>query len=204
MARATEGRMEPEQPFSEELEGWLKSPGTKTLGDLLDVFDEKSFAILLLVLMLPSALPIPTGGVTHLFELASMLLALEMVIGRRSVWLPQRLLRHQLGPVTTDKAIPFIARRVRWFERFARPRLSGLLRQRVVLSPLGLVILVFAFGAFVAIPFSGLDTLPSLGVVVIALSLILEDALVTLIGIVIGAVGIALVIALGSAVLHFL
>ena len=52
MARATEGRVEPEQPFSEELEGWLRSPGKKTLRDLLEVFDEKSFAILLLVLML--------------------------------------------------------------------------------------------------------------------------------------------------------
>jgi hypothetical protein len=204
MARATEGRVEPEQPFSEELEQWLRSPGKKTLGDLLDVFDEKSFAIVLLVLMLPSALPIPTGGVTHVFELASMLVALQMVIGRESIWLPQRLLRHELGPVTTDKAIPFIARRVRWFERFSRPRLPGLLRQRAVLSVLGVVILLFAMGAFVALPFSGLDTLPSLGVVVIALSLILEDALVTLIGIVIGATGLALVVALGSAVLHFI
>jgi hypothetical protein len=204
VARATEERVDTEQPFSEELEGWLRSPGKKTLGDLLEVFDEKSFAMALLVLMLPSALPIPTGGVTHLFELVSMLLALEMIVGRRSVWLPARLRRHELGPLTTDKAIPFIARRVRWFERFARPRLSRLLQQRVALSLLGVVILVFTVGAFVALPFSGLDTLPSLGVVVIALSLILEDALVTLIGIVIGAAGVALVVALGSAVLHFL
>ena len=195
--------MEPEQPFSDELEGWLRSPGTKTLGDLLDVFDEKSFAMALLVLMITPALPLPTGGVTHVFELIAMLIALQMVIGRQSIWLPQRLRRRELGPATTDKAIPFIARRVRWFERFARPRLSRTLRQRAVLSALGLVILLFTVGAFVAIPFTGLDTLPSLGVVVIALSLILEDALITLIGIVIGAAGIALEIALGSAALHF-
>lgn len=196
--------MEREQPFSEELEGWLRSPGTKTLGDLLDVFDEKSFAIALLVLMITPALPLPTGGVTHVFELVSMLIALQMVIGRKNIWLPQRMRRHELGPATTGKAIPFIARRVRWFERFARPRLPRVLRQRAVLSALGLIVLVLTIGAFVAVPFTGLDTLPSLGVVVIALSLILEDALVTVIGIVIGAAGIALEIALGSAVLHFL
>lgn len=196
--------MEREQPFSEELEGWLRSPGTKTLGDLLDVFDEKSFAIALLVLMITPALPLPTGGVTHVFELVSMLIALQMVIGRKNIWLPQRMRRHELGPATTGKAIPFIARRVRWFERFARPRLPRVLRQRAVLSALGLIVLVLTIGAFVAVPFTGLDTLPSLGVVVIALSLILEDSLVTVIGIVIGAAGIALEIALGSAVLHFL
>jgi hypothetical protein len=196
--------VEREQPFSEELEGWLRSPGTKTLGDLLDVFDEKSFAIALLVLMITPALPLPTGGVTHVFELVSMLIALQMVIGRKNIWLPQRMRRHELGPATTGKAIPFIARRVRWFERFARPRLPRVLRQRAVLSALGLIVLVLTIGAFVAVPFTGLDTLPSLGVVVIALSLILEDSLVTVIGIVIGAAGIALEIALGSAVLHFL
>jgi hypothetical protein len=196
--------VEREQPFSEELEGWLRSPGTKTLGDLLDVFDEKSFAIALLVLMITPALPLPTGGVTHVFELVAMLIALQMVIWRKSIWLPQRMRRHELGPVTTGKAIPFIARRVRWFERFARPRLPRVLRQRAVLSALGLIVLVLTIGAFVAVPFTGLDTLPSLGVVVIALSLILEDSLVTVIGIVIGAAGIALEIALGSAVLHFL
>ena len=196
--------MEREQPFSEELEGWLRSPGTKTLGDLLEVFDEKSFAMALLVLMITPALPLPNGGVTHVFELVSMLIALQMVIGRQSIWLPQRMRRHELGPATTGKAIPFIARRVRWFERFARQRLPRTLRQRAVVSALGLIVLAFTIGAFVAVPFTGLDTLPSLGVVVIALSLILEDALITLIGIVIGAAGIALEIALGSAVLHFL
>jgi hypothetical protein len=192
------------QPFSDELETWLASPGKKTLGDLTQVFEEKSFAIALLLLLFTSALPIPTGGITHVFELIAMLLALEMILGRRTIWLPQRLLRRELGPATQQKAIPFIARRVRWFEGFARPRLAGVLQQRPVLSALGVIVLVFTLGAFLAPPFTGLDTLPSLGVVVIALSLILEDAIVTLIGIAIGSAGLALEVALGSAVLHFL
>ncbi len=186
------------------LEAWLASPGTKTFADLTEVFEEKSFAIAALILMITAALPLPTGGITHVFELMTMLVALEMIVGRRSIWLPKRLLRRELGPATTDKAIPFIARRVRWFERFARPRLAGALQHRAVRSAFGLVILLFTVAAFVAPPFTGLDTLPALGVVVIALSLILEDAVVTIIGIVIGLAGIALEIALGSAILHFL
>jgi len=193
----------PNRPFSDDLESWLESPGTKTLGDLTQVFEEKSFAIALLLLMIPSALPIPTGGITTVFELIAMLLTLELIFGRRTVWLPKRLLRRELGPATTTKAIPFIARRVRFFERFARRRLAGVLEQRVVLSALGLAILLFTLGSFVAPPFSGLDTLPALGVVVIALSLILEDVVITIVGIVIGLVGIALEIALGSVILSF-
>ena len=193
----------PNQPFSDDLESWLESPGKKTLGDLTEVFEEKSFAIALLLLMITSALPIPTGGITNLFEAIAMLIAFEMIFGRRTVWLPRRLLRRELGPATTTKAIPFIARRVRFFERFARPRLGRVLDQRAVLSAIGLVVLLFTLGSFVAPPFSGLDTLPALGVVVIALSLILEDVVITIVGMVIGAAGIALEIALGSVILNF-
>jgi hypothetical protein len=196
--------VEPNRPFSDDLEGWLETPGKKSIGDLTEVFEEKSFAIALLLLMITAALPVPTGGITHVFELITMLLALEMIFGRRTIWLPKRVLRRELGPATTKKAIPFIARRVRWFERFARPRFARVLEQRVVLSALGVVILLLTVGAFVAPPFSGLDTLPALGVVVIALSLILEDAVVTIVGIAIGVAGVALEIALGSAILHFL
>ena len=204
MVDPTEPIAQANQPFSAELEAWLESPGTKTFADLAEVFEEKSFAIAVLLLMITAALPLPTGGITHVFELMTMLLALEMIVGRRSIWLPKRLLRRELGPATTEKAIPFIARRVRWFERFARPRLAGALNQRAVRSAFGLLILLFTVAAFVAPPFSGLDTLPALGVVVIALSLILEDAVVTIMGIAIGAAGVALEIALGSAILHFL
>lgn len=190
--------------FSDELEEWLGAPGKRTIGDLLDAFEEKSFAILFLLLMSIPALPLPTGGVTHVFEVIVMLLSLELIVGRRTPWLPKRWLKRELGPLTQKKAIPFLVRRVRWFERFSHKRLAGLLDNRLTLSALGIVILGYTVAAFFAPPFSFLDTLPALGVVVIALSLILEDALLTLVGLVIGAVGVALVIFVGSAAAHLI
>ena len=68
----------------------------KTLGSLIDVFEEKGFAVIF-VLMAPSALPLPTGGVTNVLELVTMLLALELIVGRRCVWLPQRWNRLEVG-----------------------------------------------------------------------------------------------------------
>jgi hypothetical protein len=50
--------------LSDELDGWLRSDGDKTLGSLIDLFEERSFAVLFLFLLAPSALPLPTGGVT--------------------------------------------------------------------------------------------------------------------------------------------
>ena len=57
-------------------------------------------------------------------------------------------------------------------------------------------------GAFLAPPFTGLDTLPSLGVVVLSLGVMLEDVLVVAVAVVVGVAGVVLEIVLGSAALH--
>src|SRR5712672_615512 len=133
----------PTEPFSDELERWLRSDEPKTLGAMGDVFAEKSFAVTILLLMFIPALPLPTGGITHVFEVITVFVALQMVIGRRTIWLPRRWKQRELGKTITGKAVPFIIRRVRWFEKFTRPRLAGLFRQRWFMRVLGLVIITF-------------------------------------------------------------
>ncbi|MET0738840.1 MAG: exopolysaccharide biosynthesis protein [Acidimicrobiales bacterium] len=187
------------EPFSDQLETWLQSEGTKTVGDLGEVFAEKSFAVTVLFLMFLPALPLPTGGITHVFEAITVVVAGQMVIGRRTLWLPARARRRELGSAMVEKAVPFISRRIRWFERFSRPRGVRLFRNRLSLSFVGLVIVAFAVAAALSPPFSGLDTLPSLGAVVVALAIILEDVVVLGIGAAIGLTGIVLSITLGAA-----
>ena len=152
--------------FSDQLEAWLEQDGPKTLGSLTDLIDEKSFAVVALLLLIPSALPIPTGGLTHVLELIAVIVVAQMVLGREELWLPRRFREHELGDTMTGKAIPRILRVVRWFERWARPRLARLLDLRPVKSLLAVFLLVFVAAALLAPPFSGLDTLPSLGVVI--------------------------------------
>jgi hypothetical protein len=66
------------------------------------------------------------------------------------------------------------------------------------------VFIGLAAGAAVAPPFSGLDTLPALGAVVIALGVILEDILVVGVGMLIGTGGVVLIISVGAALLRIL
>lgn len=187
------------QPFSQDLKKWLKSGNAKNLSALLEVFKEKSFAILFLVLMALPALPIPTGGITHIVELIVMLACVQLIAGRQAVWLPHKWRSKDIGKFLegkgTQKLIGFIA----WFERFSRRRLAAILINRPVLSVLGLIVLFYTVVAFSAPPFSGLDTLPSMGVIIISLGLILEDALIVLFGIVVGAIGTGLAFAAGAA-----
>jgi hypothetical protein len=91
--------------LSGELERWLAGDGEKTLGGLIHTFGDKSFAILLVVLLGIPALPIPTGGATHVFEIIAVIIAVQLIAGRHEVWLPQRWRRIELaGAALTPEA----------------------------------------------------------------------------------------------------
>jgi hypothetical protein len=192
------------EPFSEQLERWLRSNDIKTLGALSEVFAEKSFAVTVVLLMFVPALPLPTGGISHVFEVITVVLAAEMVLGRRRVWLPERWERRELGAATTEKAIPIMVRWIRRVERFSRPRGAWLFEQGWMLRLVGLLLMAFAIGAAIAPPFSGLDTLPAMGAVAVALAIVLEDVVVLAIGAVIGTGGIILILTVGAAIVRVL
>ncbi len=196
--------MKAERDFSDELEEWLRSDDLKTIGALEQVFERKTFAVAIMLLMFVPAIPAPTGGVTHVFEVITIIIAAQMVIGRNALWIPKRWRNRELGALTTGKALPFVIRRIRWFEKFSRPRMSYLFNSTTFLRLLGVIVIAFTLGAFVAPPFSGLDTLPALGVVIIALAIILEDVVVLGIGMFIGVGGIVLIITIGRALAHYL
>lgn len=192
-----------EQPFSDQLEGWLKSDGPKTIGDLGEVFGERSFAVTIMLLMFLPALPLPTGGITHVFEVIVVLLGLQMILGFETIWLPQRWRERELGETITGKAVPMIAKRIRWFERFSKPRGTWLMTNPWFDRLMGVMLIGFAVGAWIAPPFSGLDTFPGLGAVVLCLGLILGDIVVLAIGAAIGIGGVTLILTVGAAVVHF-
>ncbi|HZP30600.1 MAG TPA: exopolysaccharide biosynthesis protein [Acidimicrobiia bacterium] len=190
--------------LGDELDSSLAGRDRLTVGELVAALDAHGFALVLALLLFPSALPIPTGGVTHVLELVAVLVTAQMMLGRRRLWLPRRLLAHELGPRFRTKGVPAVVRRVRWFERFARPRFARLLGTRVARTLVGALLLVFVFAAFVAPPFTGLDTLPSLGVVVICIGLLFRDGLVVAGGTAIGVAGVVLELVLGSLAWSFL
>jgi len=90
---------------------------------------------------------------------------------------------------------------VRWLERFSRPRLRFLFGHRLSNIAFGLLVIGGSVGAFFAPPFTGLDTLPSVGVVTLSLGVALEDFLVVVATLLIGVGGVTLEITVGGAAL---
>ncbi len=195
--------MEPQVRVSDQIERWLGDDSQpKTLGALIDVFGEGSFAVVFVLLMSLPALPLPTGGLTHVLELVTMLLALELLVGRRRVWLPARWKRLELTSASRQKFVTMLLSRIRWLERFSRPRGQRLLSHRLAGIVFGAVVFVLTLTAFLAPPFSGLDTLPSIGVVVLALGVLMRDIALAAIGILVGAAGVVTVVVLGSVAVN--
>jgi hypothetical protein len=187
---------------SDELELWLNEDGPRSLGSLIDLFGPKSFALVFVLLMGVPALPLPTGGATHVFEIITVLLALQLVVGREEIWLPQRWKKLEFGGPRQQRFLRTLIRMIRRLERISRPRLRFAFNHRLSNIVFGLLVVGGSVAAFLAPPFTGLDTLPALGVVLISLSVLLEDIAGTIIGLVVGAIGVALEIILGAALIH--
>jgi hypothetical protein len=184
---------------SDDLERWLGGDSEKTLGSLIEVFEEKSFAVLFVVLLGVPALPLPTGGATHVFEVIAVLLALELIAGRREIWLPQRWRKLELAGDKQQRFIAALMKMIRRLERYSKPRLRFLFDHRLSNIVFGLLVIGGSAGAFLAPPFTGLDTLPALGVVLLSLGMLLEDFIVVVVALIVGSAGVTLEIVLGSA-----
>jgi hypothetical protein len=187
---------------SDELQGWLDGDTEKTIGGLIEAFDKRAFALIFVMLMGVPALPLPTGGATHVFEIIAVLLACQLVAGRDEIWLPRRW---RARTVATDgRFIRVLLRTVRRVERLSMHRLSFVFGHRLSNLVFGVLVAVGATAAFLAPPFTGLDTLPALGVVLISLGVLVEDFAFVAIGVAVAAGGVLLEFVAGSAALQVL
>jgi hypothetical protein len=187
---------------SDQLERWLGGEGAKTLGGLIELFEEKSFALLFVLLLGVPALPLPTGGATHVFEIIAVLLALQLIAGSQRIWLPERWRRIELAGKNQQRFLSGLMKLIRRLERISRPRLRFLFDHRLSNIVFGLLVIGGSVAAFVAPPFTGLDTLPSLGVVLLSLGVLLEDILVVIAAVLVGLAGVVLEVVLGSAAIN--
>jgi hypothetical protein len=185
---------------SEQLGHWLSGDGEKTLGGLIATFEEKSFALLFIVLMGVPALPLPTGGATHVFEVITVLLALQLIAGRDEIWLPERWRALTLTGGSREKFLTKLMAVIGRLERHSKRRLGFLFGHRLSGVVFGTLVLGGTVAAFLAPPFSGLDTLPALGVVLLSLALLMEDFALVVAGLLVGVAGVLLEILLGAAI----
>jgi hypothetical protein len=187
-----------EKVFSSRLEIWIKSRSPNTIDRLNKVFAEKSIGILIFVLMFTPSLPLPTGIITDVFAVITLVITFQLIIGRRTIWLPKRWSKRTIKSLNRKRAVNYLLRSLQWLERFAHPRLGGAVHNQFTLMLAGLFMFVYTLASLLAPPFSGLDTVPGMGVCLMALSLVFDDFALLVIGAIVGAIGIGITIGVGA------
>jgi len=177
----------------EELLG-MANPDGVNVGELVDTMSERGFGYLLVALSLPAAFPIPAAGYTVPFALLIIGLAFQIIAGRSSPILPQRVCGKSISP----KMVAFIKKRgiplLRRIERFSKPRLERLNERRLFRFLVGMVILLVALVMLMPIP--GTNTIFALAILLMGFGLVNNDGLFILGGGLLGLTAAAVVITL--------
>ncbi|NBB78121.1 MAG: exopolysaccharide biosynthesis protein [Verrucomicrobia bacterium] len=166
-----------------------ENPGGLSIHEITAAVEEKGFGLLLIVLALPSALPIPAPGYSTPFGIIITLVALQMILGRPTVWLPGRLGRIRIKPSLARTMLGSACKFLHRIERFIRPRQLWI-RGRTGQAALGAVVLCMA--ALMILPIPLTNTAPAMVIFLIGVGLSEEDGLLALAAFALGCCAVLL------------
>lgn len=154
-----------------------------TLKSLLEAFHERGFGFFLFIFALPAALPVPAFGLNTIIALPLLLLTAQQAIGRHTVWLPEKWAKKTLSKEMIDN---FITKATPWVKRleiFIRPRLSIVTKGHMS-KIIGLTGFLMAVAVSVPLPLT--NTVPSFGIALMAIGVLIRDGLAVMAGMIIG------------------
>lgn len=164
--------------LSKDLEALLqKTGGSLRVSELISVLGDRSFGIALVLFAVPSALPVPAPGYSVPLGVALIIIASQMLFGRKKLWLPRRIREWQVGADKGQKFLRGLIRFLKIFERYLSPRWEK------VCSGLGIRlfgILVIALATLMLIPLPLTNTLPAIFVLLVGMGLTEDDGIFSL------------------------
>jgi hypothetical protein len=163
----------------DQLEGAVEGESVR-VGKIVDGLGHHSFAALMLVFALISTSPASAiPGVTAVVAVIVLLLVVQMIAGRKCVWLPGFVTKRELGADKLCKGIGWLRKPVRFVERFLRPRLGFLYHRPWLYVPLLLILgLTLVMPFMEAIPTSG--SIASAVIALFAAGLLTRDGVLAL------------------------
>jgi hypothetical protein len=151
-------------------------PEGVSVGQILDRVGSKGFGLLLLILSLPSALPVPAPGYSTPFGLLLAALGLQMIAGRRIPWLPEFARKRSISADAAEKLGGAAERFLLKTEKLVRPRLRWL-NSRPAAVFVGVITLLMASLMILPIPLT--NTAPAMVVFALGIGLSQKDGLFT-------------------------
>lgn len=162
--------------FSQDIKSLLQrlSEQPLTLGDILTETSERGFSLVIALLVLPFLFPMPPGLTSPLGG-ACLILSLQMVLGRRSPWLPKKIANYQFPSSFAQVILQNLRRVTKIIEKIARPRLEKVANHPLIWRFNGLCISWLAILLISPVPLT--NPIPTVGILLLAIATIEADGL---------------------------
>ncbi len=170
----------------------IPQSGFVALDDVIEAFHERGIAFLLLLFAAPMALPLPVPpGINIILASPLILLTAQQTWGAHKIWLPHKM---RTRTVEAGKLRALFNALIPWFiriEKLVKPRLPWITVDGAsrLFGALG-----FIMALCVCIPLPLTNTVPSLGIALMAIGFIMRDGLAVLAGAFIGMAWITLLV----------
>ncbi|NCJ08321.1 exopolysaccharide biosynthesis protein [Synechococcales cyanobacterium C] len=171
----------PHSRFSQDIAALLEDLAHQplTLAQILLETSERGFSLAIGLLVLPFLFPMPPG-LTTILGLACLLLSVQMTLGRRSPWLPQRIAGFQFPTFLARQLLHNLKRITRLTERLIQPRLTRLARSRHIWQINGACISWLTILLMLPIPMT--NPIPTVGILIFVVATLEADGLMMCIG----------------------
>lgn len=183
------------QELLERIDTIAREGDSVSLGQIMEAVGRRSFGPILviagLVILAPLIGDIP--GVPTMMAIFVLLVAIQVLMGRRHPWLPRWLLNRSIAGDKLVKAIGWLRKPARFVDRLLRPRLQVFTHQAGVYATAVLCIgIAAALPPMELVPFTA--NAAGLALTALGLALIADDGLLALIAFLISGGAIALLL----------
>ncbi len=165
-----------------------------SIGEILSRFKTKGFSVILFIIAIPLALPVPAPPpLNFLFGIPLLLITSQIVFGMRRPWLPKWICNKTLSRSLIENAATTVSGWLARVDKFIKPR-GEFLMGSLGLWLMGICSVIMSLSIFTIYPMS--NTVPSFFIALSAFGRITGDGLVMVIGLIGGLAYVSLLILL--------
>jgi hypothetical protein len=146
------------------------------LRTILDALQGRAFELLMIVLVLPFAVPVSVPGMSTPFGIAIAIVAAQLALARLP-WLPRRVLEARIPAGFLGKVLAATKGVVAFLERFLRARWPAATRSRTMIALHFGGVIVAALLLAIPLPIPLTNVIPGWAILLLALGLMERDGL---------------------------
>lgn len=170
------------QELLDQVETAAHGSESVSLEEMMDAIGHRSFGPILvvagLVILAPLVGDIP--GVPTMMAVLVLLIAVQVLMGRRHLWLPRWLLDRSIASAKLEKAIGWLRRPARFVDRLLRPRLQELTRKvGIYVAAVLCIVIAAALPPMELVPFSA--NAAGIALTALGLALIANDGVIAIV-----------------------